>query len=226
MNMLKFIEKNFFIIVQRIGLLFALVSLIAVVVLGVVSYEKINTQVNSKIENPAVDFDQYQNSRALIGNITHLEVDQSLKQDEQNSFTREFDKYTQQIISHLQQLPDEVINKTDMQHRIKILLRIKSNPYTKTLKLAYVQSLAKLTKQVLNTENSQINIENLLHWHDQMFVQQVNQQTQGNLLKMGTVKTQQMIGFIALGMSAVALGIFIMFVMMLAMLRIEQNTRK
>jgi hypothetical protein len=113
-----------------------------------------------------------------------------------------------------------------MQHRIKILLRIKSNPYTKTLKLAYVQSLAKLTKRALNTENSQINIENLLHWHDQMFVQQVNQQTQGNLLKMGTVKTQQMIGFIALGMSAVALGIFIMFVMMLAMLRIEQNTRK
>lgn len=226
MNMLKFIEKNFFIIVQRIGLLFALISLIAVVVLGVISYEKINTQVNGKIENPVVDFNQYQNSRALIGNITHLEVNQSLKQDEQNSFTREFDEYTQQIISHLQQLPNEVINKTDMQYRIKILLRIKSNPYTKTLKLAYVQSLAKLIKQALNTENSQINIEDLLHWHEQMFAQQVKQQTQGNLLKMGTVKTQQMIGFIALGMSAVALGIFIMFVMMLAMLRIEQNTRK
>ncbi len=44
--MLRFIEKNFFIIVQRIGLLFALVSLITVIALGVVSYEKINTQVS------------------------------------------------------------------------------------------------------------------------------------------------------------------------------------
>ncbi|BBB22911.1 conserved hypothetical protein [Abyssogena phaseoliformis symbiont OG214] len=225
--MLRFIEKNFFIIVQRIGLLFALVSLIAVIALGVVSYEKINTQVSDKIENPVVDFDQYQNSRAPTNNIKiYLDVNQSLKQDEQNSFEREFDKYTQQIINHLQQLPDKIINKADMQYRIKILLKIKSNPYTKTLQLAYVQSLEKLIKQALNIENNRINIEGLLHWHDQMFAQQVNQQTQGNLLKMGAVKTQQMIGFIALGMVVVALGIFIMFVMMLAMLRIEQNTRK
>ncbi len=174
-----------------------------------------------------IDFDQYQNSRTLTDNIkTYLDVNQLLRQDEQNSFIREFDKYTQQIISHLQQLPDEVINKTNMQHRITALLRIKSNPYTRTLQLAYVQSLAKLTKRALNAENDQINIEGLLHWHDQIFAQQVNQKTQGNLLKMGMVKTQQMIGFIALGMAAAALGIFIMFVMMLAMLRIEQNTRK
>ncbi len=72
-----------------------------------VSYEKINTQVSDKIENPVVDFDQY----------------------------------TQQIINYLQQLPDEVINKVYIQYRIKILLKMKSNPYTKTLQLAYVQSL-------------------------------------------------------------------------------------
>ncbi len=223
--MLRFIEKNFFIIVQRIGLLFALVSLIVVIMLGVISYEKINTQVGDKMESLMVDFDQYQNSRALTNTKTYLDTNQLLKQDKQNSFAREFDKYIQQIISHLQRLSDEVIDKIDI-HRIKNLLRIKSNPYTKTLQLAYVQSLEKFTKRALDTKNKQINIGNLLIWHDQMFAQQVNQQAQGNLLKMGTVKTQKMIGFIALGMAAAVLGIFIMFVMMLAMLRIEQNTRK
>jgi hypothetical protein len=43
---------------------------------------------------------------------------------------------------------------------------------------------------------------------------------------MGNLKTEQTTGYIALGMAFGALGIFIMFVMMLVMLRIEKNTRK
>ena len=50
-------------------------------------------------------------------------------------------------------------------------------------------------------------------------------QTQGNILKMSSLKNERMNGFVALGMAAAALGIFIMFVMMLVMLRIERNTR-
>ena len=47
-----------------------------------------------------------------------------------------------------------------------------------------------------------------------------------NLLKMNSIKAQKAVGFITLNMAAAALGAFIMFVMMLAMLRIEQNTRQ
>jgi len=65
-----------------------------------------------------------------------------------------------------------------------------------------------------------------LHWHDQEFAYQVNEQTQQNLMKMGTARTDQMTGFISLGMLGAALGFFIMFVMMLVMLRIERNTRR
>jgi hypothetical protein len=43
---------------------------------------------------------------------------------------------------------------------------------------------------------------------------------------MGNLKTEQTTGYIALGMMFGTLGVFIMFVMMLVMLRIEKNTRK
>ncbi len=91
--------------------------------------------------------------------------------------------------------------------------------------MAYATSLAELTPRLINTNNHQIDIDDFLKWHDQEFSTQVNLQTQRNLLKMSSVKAQKVAGFITLNMAAAALGIFIMFVMMLAMLRIEQNTR-
>jgi hypothetical protein len=83
-----------------------------------------------------------------------------------------------------------------------------------------------LTKQLVNVGGDQVNIDEFLHWHDQEFAYQVNEQTQQNLMKMGTARTDQMTGFISLGMLGAALGFFIMFVMMLVMLRIERNTRR
>ena len=43
---------------------------------------------------------------------------------------------------------------------------------------------------------------------------------------MGSLQAEKATGFAMLGAAAAALGIFIMFVMMLVMLRIERNTRQ
>ncbi|RUM85230.1 MAG: hypothetical protein DSZ19_01830 [Candidatus Thioglobus sp.] len=123
-------------------------------------------------------------------------------------------------------MPDSVVSKVNLRDRVEILVKIKTSAYSKELQLAYATSLAELTPQLINTNNHQIDVDDFLKWHDQEFSTQVNLQTQRNLLKMSSVKAQKVAGFITLNMAAAALGIFIMFVMMLAMLRIEQNTRQ
>ena len=223
--MLRFIERNFFIVVQRIGLLFALIAFAAVIVLGMVSYEKINTRASDSINSPVIEFAKYQNPISVESASIQKEPINS-QERQQGKFGQEFNQHIQTIIVNLQALPDDVINKTDMQDKIGILVKIKSSSYTPKLQLAYAASLAKLTKQVVNVGGDQVNIDDFLRWHDQEFAKQVDAQTQGNIVRMGALKSERMTGFIALGMAATALGIFIMFVMMLVMLRIEQNTRK
>lgn len=222
--MLRFLEKNFFMIVQRIGLLFAIISLTAVVILGLVSYEKLNAKVSDKINTPIINFSQYKNP-----------VDtQPLSIDETVTATFNagdvnipiFNTHIDTIVNSLKQLPDSVVSKVNLRDRVEILVKIKTSAYSKELQLAYATSLAELTPQLINTNNHQIDIDDFLKWHDQEFSTQVNLQIQRNLLKMNSVKAQKVTGFITLNMAAVALGIFIMFVMMLAMLRIEQNTRQ
>ncbi|MDG2395043.1 hypothetical protein, partial [Candidatus Thioglobus sp.] len=128
--------------------------------------------------------------------------------------------------ANLQSLPDGVIDPADLQFNIKVMIKIKSNSYSQALKLNYVESLAKLTKQLVSVGGRQVNIDDFLQWHDQEFTRQVDQQRQQNLMKIGTARTDQMMGIISMAMTGAALGFFIMFVMMLAMLRIERNTRK
>ena len=101
-----------------------------------------------------------------------------------------------------------------------------ANPYSQELQLAYANSLSKLIQQMVNVGGAEINVDEFIKWHHKEFATQVNNQNKNNLLKMGNLKTEQTIGYIALGMTFGALGIFIMFVMMLVMLRIEKNTRK
>ncbi len=227
--MLRFIERNFFLIVQKIGLLFAIIAFTAVVVLGMVSYEKINTKLTDKIDTPDIKFAKYQNPISVESDkinqdlINNSIVNKNAKKDE---FNRKFNQSVQTIISNLNQLPDELINKSGMQQEMKVKIKIKADPYNQELQLAYVESLAKLTKQLVNVGGDQVNVADFLRWHDQEFAKQVNEQTQGNILKMSGLKTERLTGFITLGMAGAALGIFIMFVMMLVMLRIELNTRK
>jgi hypothetical protein len=79
---------------------------------------------------------------------------------------------------------------------------------------------------MVNVGGAEINVDEFIKWHHKEFATQVNNQNKNNLLKMGNLRTEQTTGYIALGMTFGTLGVFIMFVMMLVMLRIEKNTRK
>ncbi len=222
--MLKFIENNFFLIVRRIGLLFALLSLSLIVFLGVFGYEKISSRATDQINTPVIELAKYQNpiSLSLQSNFNQPE----LAIESQSVFSKEFDQQVEHIMTNLQSLPKGVIDQSDLQFKIKVMIKIKASNYSQALKLSYIESLATLTRQLVNVGGDQVNIDDFLHWHDQEFAQQVDHQAQQNLMKMGSARVDQMTGFISLLMAAVALGFFIMFVMMLAMLRIEKNTRK
>jgi hypothetical protein len=225
--MMRFIEKSFFGVVQKVGILFALISFALIVFLGMFSYEKINSRATDEISAPVIDLAKYQNPISV-----QMKVEQSIQpsgivqENAQIIFDQAFNAQIEQIIANLQALPNQVIGQNDAQFQIKVMIKIKSNIYSPALRLSYVKSLSRLTKQLVNVGGDQVNVDEFLHWHDQEFARQVDQQTQQNLMKMGTAKSDQMTGLISFSMMGVALGFFIMFVMMLAMLRIERNTRK
>ena len=225
--MFKFIETNFFLIVHRIGFLFALISLALIVFLGMFSYEKISSRATDEISEPSIELAKYQNP--ISSQVKPEKVSPAVRVVEdypQVIFNQRFDTQIEQIITNLQALPNEALDKNNLQFQIKVMIKIKSNAYSPELKLSYVESLSRLTKQLVNVGGAQVNIDEFLHWHDQEFAYQVNEQTQKNLMKMGTARTDQMTGLISLGLLGAALGFFIMFVMMLVMLRIERNTRR
>ena len=225
--MLKFIENNFFLIVQRIGFLFALMSLVLIVFLGMFAYEKISSRATDVISAPIIKLADYQNPISLQNNVelSNVEFD-NVQFETQLAFSKEFDEQVDLIISIFQKLPEGVVSQNDLQFKIKVMIKIKTDVYSPELKLYYAQSLAKLAQQLVNVGGDQINIDEFLQWHDQQFAYQVNLQTQQNLMKISSARADQLTGFISLGMTMAALGFFIMFVMMLAMLRIERNTRR
>lgn len=223
--MLNFLEKSFFMIVQRIGLLFALIALAAVVILGFISYEKLNTKVSDKINTPDINFSKYQNPIDIQPSSVNETATATFNAGDANIPI--FNAHIDTIVNSLKQLPDSVVSKADLQDRVEILVKIKTSAYSKELQLAYAASLAELTPQlIINTDKHQIDIDDFLKWHDQEFSTQVSIQTQKNLLRMNSVKARKVAGFVTLNMAVVVLGIFIMFVIMLAMLRIEKNTRQ
>jgi len=197
-----------------------------VVFLGWFGYEKISSQATDDINTPIISLAKYQNPISL--QVDNVESQQSIGNTKKNTqilFDQEFDAYIEQIMTNLQMLPHQTVESSDAQFQTKVMIKIKSNVYVPALKLSYVKSLSKLTRQLVNVGGNQVNIDEFLHWYDQEFARQVELQTQQNLIKMGTAKSDQMTGFISLAMMGAALGFFIMFVMMLAMLRIEKNTR-
>jgi hypothetical protein len=218
--MLRSIEKNFFKIVQRLGLLFAMLAFVAVIFLGVTSYQKINIEANDQIDTPVINFADYQNPIS----VQETKISADLK--ENDTFNQEFDTQVADIVAALEMMPDTSIDKTDLAQKVKILVKIKSNDYPQNLQLAYAKSLAKITKQMVIVGSEKTNVDEFVKWHEQEFTKQVNTQTQNNFLSMGSLKAEKATGYAMLGAAAAALGIFIMFVMMLVMLRIERNTRQ
>ena len=225
--MSNIVERGFFSVVHKLGFLFALISLILIVFLAMFGYEKITSSVTDEISAPVIELAKYQNP--ISSQINNAQPGLNLetpKIKEQPAFTKEFDAKIEDIMANFQSLPDGIVDQSDLQFNIKVMIKIKSNAYPEALKLAYVESLAKLSRQLVNVGGDQINIDDFLHWHDQEFASQVDLQTQQNLMRIGSARADQMTGFMSLMMAGAALGFFIMFVMMLAMLRIERNTRR
>ncbi len=226
--MQRFIERGFFAIVQKISLTFAIAAFIAVVIFAYISYENIMAEANDEIEPPIIKLADYQNPISAENDLPEEQkIQQSLDTNKDNNeFDKAFEQSVDQIVKNLSQLPDEVINKDGMAQKVKILIKIKSNPYKQDLQLSYAQSLAKLTRQLVNVGGDKTNIDDFIKWHDKEFALQVEQQTQANLIEMNNIQNQRATGYMTLGMAFGLLGIFIMFVMMLVMFRIEQNTRR
>ncbi len=220
--MLKMIENGFFIIVQKLGFLVALMSLVLIVFLSIFAYEKINSQAMDLINKPVIKLADYQNPISLKSNIELPNAEFKA----QSAVSKAFDEQIDLIMAIFQTLPESVVSQTDLQVNIKVMIKIKANAYPPKLKLYYVQSLAKLARQLVNVGGNQININEFLQWHDQAFAYQINQQTQQNLMKIGSVKSDQLTGMIALAVAMATFGFFIMCVMALVMLRIEKNTRR
>jgi hypothetical protein len=224
--MIRFIEKNVLILLQWVGLFFAVLLFIVVIGLGYYSFEKINTTFVNNIKAPVIEFSSYQNSSST--DVVNLETDIKIKDREniveKSDFDNRFNKIIAKISSTLKRLPDDVIDKDDLTSKVEVLVKIKSNPYPQELQLAYASSLEELTQQMVNI-NDHVNVDEFIKWHDQEFAFQVNSQTQQNALKMSAIKDSRINGFVALGLASVCLVIFMMFVMMFVLLKIEKNTK-
>jgi hypothetical protein len=218
--MTNFSERIFFSVVRKLGLLFALISLALIIILSVFSYQKISSRAMDTINTPMIELAQYQNPASLTHDKRPDLRGKNLPNNAQVIFNQKFETHIQRILANLQTLPSESFNQADTRFKIKI----KTSVYSPVFQLAYVESLKNLTEQ-LNAGENQLDVDNFLHWFDQEFARQIEQQKRRNLTQIATARTDQITGFMALAMVGAALGFFIMFVMMLAMLRIEKNTR-
>ena len=115
--MLRSIEKNFFKIVQRLGLLFAMLAFVAVIFLGVTSYQKINIEASDQIDTPVINFADYQNPIS----VQETKISADLK--ENDTFNQEFDTQVADIVAALEMMPDTSIDKTDLAQKVKILVK-------------------------------------------------------------------------------------------------------
>ncbi|CAB5505662.1 hypothetical protein THERMOT_2192 [Bathymodiolus thermophilus thioautotrophic gill symbiont] len=209
--MLRIIEKSFLRITQVVGLVFAIIALVMAVTIG---YNKINVKVDGKVDAPNIKLADYQK---LI-RTQEVKIGKNLNNNQY--FDQEFDAYINDIVGALSNLPNGVINKIDLKQKVKISTKVKLNQYPQALQLAYVKSLAKLTRQVANV-GGEINVDNFVKWHDQAFFQKMKAQDARNFLQIGSLKIEKSAYFAIWK----ALAIFVMLVIMLAVLRIEKNTR-
>ncbi|SFV85713.1 hypothetical protein MNB_SUP05-SYMBIONT-4-874 [hydrothermal vent metagenome] len=206
-----FIEKVFLKMTQIIGLLFVIIVLIMA---GMLGYNNISI-TDEKADMPIIQFADYQkmahNQENTIAN--NLGNNQQFKQ--------QFNSHINNIVIALSNLSDQAVDKKDLKQKVKMYSKIKLNRYPQSVQLSYVQSLAKLTNQVAIV-GAKVNIDELTNWHDQSFFRQIQENSEANFIKIGIVKIKQNTYATLWN----ALLIFAMLVIMLAVLRIERNTRK
>jgi len=206
-----FIEKVFLKMTQMIGLLFIIIILIMA---GTLGYNNISI-TNEKSDIPVIQFADYQK-------ITHNQentIANNLGNNQQ--FEQKFNAHIDDIVIALSNLSDQAVDKNNLKQKVKVSSKIKLNSYPQSVQLSYLQSLAKLINQVAIV-GVKVNINELTNWHDQSFFHQIQENSEANFVKIGTVKIKQNT-YTALWD---ALLIFAMLVIILAVLRIERNTRK
>ncbi|SMN11708.1 hypothetical protein SPBRAN_1994 [uncultured Candidatus Thioglobus sp.] len=202
-----FIEKSFLKFTQYLSLLLAVMALITA---GTIGYNTINTEPNKS----NIQFSDYQRL------IRDQETNIGKNLEENKHFNQVFNIHIDNIVSALNNMPDKVVDKTDLKQRVRISTKAKLAKYPQSLQLSYVESLARLTKQIANV-GAEVNMDDLTQWHDQSFLQQAKAKKEANFLQVGQFQIEKSAYFSIREM----LIVFMLLVIILAVLRIEKNTR-
>ena len=212
--MYRFIEKNFFGLAKLIAFLVAIGSVVAIVMSGLMAFEKLQVTNNVRISTPIIDYQEYKNGALVIENKT-----------EPGIFAKSIEEETDEIIKNLGTLSDEIINKDNMKTKVKVLLKLKTEKYPENIQLAYISSLNRLIKQLVADANDNTNVDEFLSWHDLQFAKSYDDQIDIQKTEQKRIDQIHTEGKELIILTIAGLGFFALFIMMLVLFRIEHNTR-
>jgi len=212
--MYRFFEKNFFGLAKLIAFLVAIGSVVAIVMSGLMAFEKLQVTNNVRISTPIIDYQEYKNGALVIENKT-----------EPGIFAKSIEEETDEIIKNLGTLSDEIINKDNMKTKVKVLLKLKTEKYPENIQLAYISSLNRLIKQLVADANDNTNVDEFLSWHDLQFAKSYDDQIDIQKTEQKRIDQIHTEGKELIILTIAGLGFFALFIMMLVLFRIEHNTR-
>jgi hypothetical protein len=212
--MYRFFEKNFFGLAKLIAFLVAIGSVVAIVMSGLMAFEKLQTTNNVRISTPIIDYQEYKNGALVIENKA-----------EPGIFAKSIEEETDEIIKNLGTLSDEIINKDNMKTKVKVLLKLKTEKYPENIQLAYISSLNRLIKQLVADANDNTNVDEFLSWHDLQFAKSYDDQIDIQKTEQKRIDQIHTEGKELIILTIAGLGFFALFIIMLVLFRIEHNTR-
>ena len=212
--MYRFIEKNFFGLAKLIAFIVAIGSVVAIVMSGLMAFEKLQATNNVRISTPIIDYQEYKNGALVIENKA-----------EPGIFAKSIEEETDEIIKNLDTLSDEIINKDNMKTKVKVLLKLKTEKYPENIQLAYISSLNRLIKQLVADANDNTNVDEFLSWHDLQFAKSYDDQIDIQKNEQKRIDQIHTEGKELIILTIAGLGFFALFIMMLVLFRIEHNTR-
>lgn len=212
--MYRFIEKNFFGLAKLIAFIVAIGSIVAIVMSGLMAFEKLQVTNNVRISTPIIDYQEYKNGALVIENKA-----------EPGIFAKSIEEETDEIIKNLGILSDEIINKDNMKTKVKVLLKLKTEKYPENIQLAYISSLNRLIKQLVADANDNTNVDEFLSWHDLQFAKSYDDQIDIQKTEQKRIDQIHTEGKELIFLTIAGLGFFALFIMMLVLFRIEHNTR-
>jgi len=212
--MYRFFEKNFFGLAKLIAFIVAIGSVVAIVMSGLMAFEKLQVTNNVRISTPIIDYQDYKNGALVIENKA-----------EPGIFAKSIEEETDEIIKNLGTLSDEIINKDNMKTKVKVLLKLKTEKYPENIQLAYISSLNRLIKQLVADANDNTNVDEFLSWHDLQFAKSYDDQIDIQKNEQKRIDQIHTEGKELIILTIAGLGFFALFIMMLVLFRIEHNTR-